>query len=511
MRHLELQLLGGFRATVDGAPVPADAWETRRAAELVQLLALTRGRHLHGDEVLEALWPHLAPKAGRSNLHKAASYARKALGAGESLVLLGGRVSLAPDAEVTSDVESYEQLARDALVSGDPGRCAEISVLFDDLLPAARYEDWAIVPRERLRELQLQLLRKAELWEQLLALDPLDEVAHRGLMRRYADAGNRLAARFQFEHLRELLSREFGLEPDADTVSLHRALALDSFSPPRLVPPPIQYVRTGEVSIAYQVVGDAPADLLMIPGWISHLALDWEEPRWVGWCQRMTSFARLIRFDKRGTGLSDRPPGVPTLEERMDDARAVLDDLGLDAVHLMGWSEGGPLAIAFAAAYPERVRSLVLYGTQARFVRDESYPWAATPEEKREELEWAKTSWGAAGSGVFYAPSGDPRFAAQYEAYMRAGASPSAAAALLDANAQLDVRPLLPQITVPTLVLSRHGDPIGPPAPARWMSEHIPGARFVELKGVDHIIWAADTEPLCAEIEAFIAAGHCRE
>ena len=304
----------------------------------MQLLALTRGRGLQHDEVLEALWPHLDPEAGRSNLHKAASYARRALGCRDSVVLLGGRVSLAPDAEVVIDVDSYERLARDALVSGEPGRCAEVSVLFDDLLPAARYEDWAIVPRERLRELQLQLLRKADLWEQVLALDPLDEVAHRGLMRRYADAG--------------------------------------------------------------------------------------------------------------------------------------------------------------------------LYGTQARFVRDESYPWAATPEEKREEIEWAKTSWGAVGSGAFYAPSGDPRFAAQYEAYMRAGASPSAAAALLAANAQLDVRPLLPRIAVPTLVLSRRGDPIGPPAPARAMSDRIPGARFVELGGVDHIIWAADTEPLCAEIEAFVSAGH---
>jgi pimeloyl-ACP methyl ester carboxylesterase len=325
-------------------------------------------------------------------------------------------------------------------------------------------------------------------------------------MRRYAQAGNRLAARLQFEHLSELLSREYGLEPSAETVSLYRSLSLDRSDSPQAAPPPIRYVRTGDVSIAYQVVGDASPDLLMIPGWISHLALDWEEPTWVSWCRRMTSFARLIRFDKRGTGLSDRPPGVSTLEERMEDARAVLDAIGIDSAHVMGWSEGGPLAIALAAAHPERVRSLVLYGTQARFVRDETYPWAPTAEEKRAEIEWAKTQWGAPGSGAFWAPSGDSHFAAQYEAYMRAGASPSSAAALLAANAELDVRSLLPQVRAPTLVLSRRGDPIGPPAPARVMSEAIPNARFVELDGVDHIMWAADTEPLFTEIEAFISS-----
>jgi hypothetical protein len=122
-----------------------------------------------------------------------------------------------------------------------------------------------------------------------------------------------------------------------------------------VMPPPIRYVHSGDVAIAYQVVGEGPHDLLMIPGWISHLALDWEEPTWVRWCERMTSFARLVRFDKRGTGLSDRPPGVATLEERMEDARAVLDAVGLERAHVMGWSEGGPLAVLLSVAHPERV------------------------------------------------------------------------------------------------------------------------------------------------------------
>lgn len=123
------------------------------------------------------------------------------------------------------------------------------------------------------------------------------------------------------------------------------------------MPPPVRYARNGELNIAYQVVGDGSADLLLVPGWFSHLVLDWEEPTWVRWCERLASFARVVRFDKRGTGMSDRPPGIPTPDERMADARAVMDAAGLTSAHVLGWSEGGPLRIMLAAAHPERVRS----------------------------------------------------------------------------------------------------------------------------------------------------------
>jgi pimeloyl-ACP methyl ester carboxylesterase len=271
------------------------------------------------------------------------------------------------------------------------------------------------------------------------------------------------------------------------------------------MPPPIRYVRSGDVAIAYQVVGEGPHDLLMVPGWVSHLALDWEEPTWVRWCERITSFARLVRFDKRGTGLSDRPPGVATLEERMDDARAVLDAVGLDRAHVMGWSEGGPLAVLLAVAYPERVHSLVLYGTQACFARKADYPWGL---EERADLDALATeieaAWGdpeqAPGVGV----KADERFMQRWATYQQAGAGPAAAAALIVANHQIDVRPLLSSIRAPTLVLSRTDDPIGPPDAARYMAERIPSARFVELPGNQHLIWLGDVEELGAEIEAFV-------
>jgi class 3 adenylate cyclase len=268
--------------------------------------------------------------------------------------------------------------------------------------------------------------------------------------------------------------------------------------------PPVRFARNEDVSIAYQVVGEGPHDLLMIPGWISHLALDWEEPTWVRWCERMTSFARLVRFDKRGTGLSDRPPGVPTLETRMEDARAVLDAVGLERAHVMGWSEGGQLAVLLAVTHPERVQSLVLYGTQACFAPKEDYPWGLEHTDPGELSAAIEEAWGDPERAPGIGARADERFMRRWAAYQQAGASPAAAAALIVANHQIDVRPLLASIRAPTLVLSRTGDEIGPPEAARYMAERIPGGHFVELSGDQHLIWLGDVDELGAEIEAFV-------
>jgi pimeloyl-ACP methyl ester carboxylesterase len=267
---------------------------------------------------------------------------------------------------------------------------------------------------------------------------------------------------------------------------------------------PVEYVRSGGVNIAYQVVGGGPFDLLLIPGWVSHLTLDWEEPYWVRWCERMTAFARLVRFDKRGTGLSDRPAGAQPIEDRMGDALAVLDAAGVERADVLGWSEGGPLGILLATRHPERVRSLTLYGTQACFRRGSDYPWGSTDEEREESSQEAEREWGSLELARFFAPDGDEAFAERFALYQRAGASPRAAADLNRMNQLIDIRDLLPDIRVPTLVLSRHGDPVGPPAAAQYMADRIAGARFVELDGDDHVMWIGDIEPLCSQIERFV-------
>ena len=270
------------------------------------------------------------------------------------------------------------------------------------------------------------------------------------------------------------------------------------------MPPPVRYARNGELNIAYQVVGDGPADLLMIPGWFSHLALDWEEPTWVRWCERLASFARVIRFDKRGTGMSDRPPGVPTPDERMADARAVMDAAGLTSAHVLGWSEGGPLGILLTVAHPERVRSLVLYGTQATFRRRDDYPFGDSEEENEEWYAELESSWGTVDYALLTHPDADPVFARRRALYMQSAASPAAAVALAKSNALIDTRELLPSIRVPTLVLNRRADPVGPEPTGRYLAERIPGARFIALEGDEHLPWLEDAEAFCAEIEHFV-------
>ena len=465
----------------------------------MQLLALAPRHRLHREQVIDALWPELPPDAGAANLRKAAHYARAALGSKKAVVLRQDHVHLWPDAELVVNAERFETEGESALRAGDAEVCAAIAAGYSgELLPDQRYEDWAGKRRRELHALYLRLLRRAGLWEQVVAEEPTDEPAHRALMRMYAAAGNRSAALEQYHWLRGALT-ELGLEPTEQTQALYREIA---HAPPAASP--ISYVETGRVKIAYQVVEGGPADLLMIPGWISHLALDWEEPHWVRWCERMTAFARLVRFDKRGTGLSDRPTGVQTLEERMEDAHAVLDAAGVERAHVLGWSEGGPLAMLLAATHPERVLSLMLYGTQACFRREPDYPWGAT-EEKREEFSDAVArEWGKLAFASFFAPGGDEQFVRRWAAYQRAGASPSAAAELNRLNLSIDARSLLPEIQVPTLVLNRRADPIGPPEAGRYIAEHVQRARFVELQGDDHIMWLGDTEALCAEIERFV-------
>jgi pimeloyl-ACP methyl ester carboxylesterase len=214
------------------------------------------------------------------------------------------------------------------------------------------------------------------------------------------------------------------------------------------------------VNIAYQVAGEGTADLLMIPGWVTHLALDWQEPRWVGWLERMTAFARIVRFDKRGTGMSDRPPGIPTADERMADALAVMDAVGLARAHVLGWSEGGPLGVMVAAAYPERVQSLILYGTQVRFTRRDDYPFGE--EESENGYAELERDWGSERMAREFVPDADVGAIRRLAAYYQAGASPGAAVALARANAAMDVRGLLASIRVPTLVLNREDDAVAP-------------------------------------------------
>lgn len=275
--------------------------------------------------------------------------------------------------------------------------------------------------------------------------------------------------------------------------------------------PETRYARSGDVSIAYQVLGSGPRDLVYVPGWVSNLEVMWEDPTLARFLRRLASFSRLIMFDKRGTGLSDPVPldELPMLEVRMDDVRAVMDAVGSERAALFGHSEGGNLCILFAATYPERTEAMILTGSYAKRIYSDDYPWAPTWEKRSREIEETARSWPDSMPVELFAPSrvADQAFREWLRRYSRLSASPRAAAALMTMNSQIDVTPLLRAIRVPTLLLYRVDDLDVRVEEGRYIASQIPGARLVELPGADHFFWAGDTEALLAEIEEFLT-GH---
>lgn len=273
--------------------------------------------------------------------------------------------------------------------------------------------------------------------------------------------------------------------------------------------PRTKYAKSGDLNIAYQVIGDGPIDLVVIWGWVSHIEVFWDDPDIADFLSRLASFSRLIIFDKRGTGMSDRVPEteLPTLEQRMDDVRAVMDAAGSKRAALFGISEGGTLAVLFAATYPDRCTALVLFGSWATWVRDDTYPWAPTLKQHERAMEMLRVNDPSEPFNLEgFAPSkvGDPEFRSRLARYGRLAASPGAALALYHMNIRMDVRPILGTVHVPTLVLHRAGDRIGYAQGGRYLADHIDGARYIELPGKDHLAWVGDREALVGEIEEFL-------
>ena len=270
--------------------------------------------------------------------------------------------------------------------------------------------------------------------------------------------------------------------------------------------PETRYAKSGDLSIAYQVVGSGPLDLVYVPGWVSHVELMWDEPSHARLLRRLASFSRLILFDKLGTGLSDPVPldRLPTLERRMDDVRAVMDAAGSERAAIFGSSEGGLMSVLFAATYPERTRALIALAIYAKRVWSEDYPWAPTPEARAAEIRSIEQAWGGEMDISQLAPSADEAFKRRAVAYLRRSASPGAAVALLRMNTQVDVRDVLPTIRVPTLVMHRVDDVDVNVEEGRWIAGQIPGAKYVELPGDDHLIWSGDVDGVVDEVEEFL-------
>ena len=272
--------------------------------------------------------------------------------------------------------------------------------------------------------------------------------------------------------------------------------------------PETRYAKNGDVFIAYQVTGNGPFDMVLAPGTVSHLDMDWEFPLRADFIERLSSMSRLIRFDKRGTGLSDRPTQMATLEQRADDIRAVMDAVGIDSAVIFGASEGASMAALFAATHPERTRALLTWGAMARWVATDDHPWGLTREEAdrliRDVQDNWPSEWYIRGPGAGLGPDAGEALVQFCVRYCRAAASPSAAAAYERMNAEIDIRPILGAIKVPTLVMNRTGDPVAPCAGARDMASRIPGARFTEFPGNTHSMMAIAPEKVLGEIQAFV-------
>jgi pimeloyl-ACP methyl ester carboxylesterase/DNA-binding CsgD family transcriptional regulator len=313
-------------------------------------------------------------------------------------------------------------------------------------------------------------------------------------------------AEFHVEQIRNKLGfhsrRQIAAWLQAEAATKTGSTATQAAKPPPH--PRTQYARSNDVNVAFQVYGAGPFDLVVVPGWVSHLEHMWQHPLYEAYLRRLSRFARLILFDKRGTGLSDRV-SVGTLDDRVDDIRVVMDALGIRRAAIYAISEGGPLALMFAATHPDRVSGLVVYGSFARRTWAPDYPLGVAMDAWLQQTDFTERNWPVIDLER-WAPSvaHDEQFKEWLGEVRRYGAGPGTARELMEVIGEIDVRPILPAIHVPTLVMHRSADATISKDMGRIIADGIPGAVFVELPGADHLPWTGDTEALVGEIEEFL-------
>ena len=515
-----INLMGPFRVQVDDQPVPDAMWARRDAASLVKLLALRRSRRLHREQAMDLLWPDLDVAEAAPRLHKAAHFGRKAMGRADAVVLRGEMIALLPGLPVSVDVDDFEKAAEQALADGSAKAAAAVLDTYPgEPLPADLYAEWASEPRERLAALRHQLLRQAHRWREMIELDPVDEEAHLGLMQQLAREGDRRGALRQFESLDRAMRRELGTGPGPEATSLRDEL-MDALRDQGSMTPAdegrleqqIRFCRTDEgVTLAYACSGSGPP-LVKAANWLTHVDFDWHSPVWRHWLVELSRRHLLVRYDERGSGLSDWDIKPPTFESWVRDLEAVVDAVGPDRFPLLGISQGGAVAITYAVRHPDRVTKLVLYGTYARG----RLARARNEEERREQqlqVELARLGWGRdnpAFRQVFtsqFMPEGSRELWNQFNELVRNTTSADNAAQVLEVAGSIDVLQEAPLVQVPTLVLHARNDQRVPFEQGRLMASLIPGSRFVTLESCNHVLLA--DEPawpvFLREVEAFLA------
>jgi DNA-binding SARP family transcriptional activator/pimeloyl-ACP methyl ester carboxylesterase len=551
MTRVHLALFGNPQIEVDGREVQLSL---RKALAMLAYLSVTK--HNHSRDLLATIfWPESDQSSARAALRRTLYRLNQALGE-DVLAATPETISINPQVELTLDVDAFRDQVETCLPAAPeadlaPGCLKQLeaaaALYRDDFLAGfslpdtSEFEEWRFFEAESLRQLLAQALvaicqadlQQGDYLEAIpfarrwLALDPLHEPAHCLLMQLYAWSGQQAAALRQYRECANLLGEQLGVEPAPKTRMIYEAIQARNYpapttssgtanlteiaiSPaekePKFMPPHTKYVQSGEIHIAYQVLGTGPPDVVFISGFVSNLDLIWNEPELVAFFRTLASQCRLILFDKRGVGLSDRIGYPPTLDHTIDDIRAILKDVGVERPVIMGVSEGGPTSILFAASYPEQVAGLVLYGTMPRFTRTEDYPWALTSAQWQTWLDQLVENWGGPVSLEYFAPSRalDRAFQQWWANLLRSSSSPGGVRAVIDVTREIDVRQILPALNVPTLVLHRLDDRMFRTGGARWMAAHIPGARYVELAGSDHLWWVGDTKAMLDEIGLFL-------
>jgi len=516
-----------------------------RQRALLAFLLLHANRTVSSEQIVDALWGDDVPDSAQKMVQINVSQLRKALPEPRLRTRAPGYVLEVDDDEL--DLARFERLVADgrrALSHGDAGAArlligdalalwrgpalAEFSVPFAKH-EGARLEELRVAAFEWRIDGDLALGQHRDVvgeLETLIAEHPLRERLRSQHMLALYRSGRHAEALASYQSFRRTLAGELGIEPPASLRELERlmlqqdpALELAFATQPHSGPvasagaghDEIGYARSGDVRIAYQVVGQGPLDLVLVNGWVCTFQPGWESPKLAAFYRRLASIGRLILFDKRGTGLSDRvsPERLPDLETRMDDVRAVMDAVGSERAVVLGISEGGTMSTLFAATHPERTLALVLMGAFARMMQAPDYPIGLSDDAYRERLaateadEWATTvtkEWLArAGPEILH----DAAAVRWYTSYVARGASPGANRAIRLMNNQIDIRDVLPTISVPTLVLYRSDEYFR--EATRFMGERIPGARVVELPGTDHLPWEGDRASLLDECERFLA------
>jgi DNA-binding SARP family transcriptional activator/pimeloyl-ACP methyl ester carboxylesterase len=529
---MEFRLLGPLEVR-DGAEPIVVAGRKQRA--LLARLLLDVNRTVASDRLVDDLWGDEVPESAQKMVQIYVSQLRKVLPQGLLQTRSPGYALELDPAAI--DLVRFEQLRLEGEAAHAAGNAPLASQRLNEALGLWRgealaefQEPFARAEAARLAELHLACVeariaadldrgRHAELvaeLEPLVARHPLREGLRAQQLLALYRSGRQSDALAAYHAFRARLDTELGLEPSARLRELERRILRQdpdlelapvlSPVPAATAAPDVQYVRSGDVSIAYQVVGEGPVDLVLVHGWVCSFQPGWERPQIARFYTRLAALGRLIHFDKRGTGLSDRVAGIAALEERMDDVRAVMDAVGSRRAVVLGISEGGPMVTLFAATYPERTAGLVLMGAFARRMWAPDYEIGARPDDV-----WWKNpnpeSWGLPMAKRFVderAPSltGDEDAYRWYASYLVRGASPGAAVQLARMNAEIDVRHVLPTIHVPTLVLYREGEYLR--ESSRYLAERIPGARAAGLPGADHLPWEGDQDDVLREIERFV-------